>query len=124
QQKLYLVGHSWGTTIGFCIARKYPELLYAFVPVGAMVNQIESEKIILELMKEKAMRENNQQQIAELKTINIPFKTGEDLYYHRKWLFNYAGSKTKLSKNYVVEWASRWLALYNEACTFNLPESL
>lgn len=124
QQKLYLVGHSWGSALGFCIARKYPELLHAFVPVGAMVNQIESERIILDLMMEKAIRDNNKHQIAELKSIKIPFETGEDLYRHRKWLFNYVGSKTKLSQTYVVQWASRWLALYNEACTFNLPESL
>jgi pimeloyl-ACP methyl ester carboxylesterase len=124
QPKLYLVAHSWGTVLGFHIASNHPELLYAYVPVGAMINQLESERIILDMMQEKAQRESNQEQIRELATIKIPFESGEQLYYHRKWLFHFNGSKTKLAKNYVLNWSSTWLALYNEASKSNLIETL
>ena len=53
QPKLYLVGHSWGTFLGFYIARNYPDLLYAYIPICPMINQLESERVILESMKEK-----------------------------------------------------------------------
>ena len=47
QPKLYLVGHSWGTFLGFYMAKNYPELLYAYIPICPMINQLESERIIL-----------------------------------------------------------------------------
>jgi pimeloyl-ACP methyl ester carboxylesterase len=124
QPKLYLVGHSWGTALGFRIAKRYPELLYAFVPVGPMINQLESERIALAAMKVKAQKEKNDLEIKELNTVKIPFENGEQLYYHRKWLFHFSGSKTKLTKDYVVNWSDRWLNLYNEASKENLFESL
>ncbi len=62
-KKLYLVGHSWGTALGFYIAEKYPELLYAYIPIGAMVNQLESERIVLSLMKAESRKTANQKNI-------------------------------------------------------------
>lgn len=124
RQKLYLAGHSWGTALGFHIARKYPELLYAYMPIGPMINQLESERIILEMMQEKAKKENNVQEMEELNMVKVPFENGEQLYYHRKWLFRFIGSKTKLSKHYVTSWAATWLKVYNEACKDNLIKSL
>lgn len=123
QLKLYLAGHSWGTVPGFYIAKNYPELLYAYIPICPMINQFESEKIILDLMRQKAIDEKNQKAIDELSNVNIPFETGEQLYFHRKWLMKYNGSKTLLSKNHVVTWSNTWLALFNEASKDNLLEN-
>lgn len=123
QSKLYLAGHSWGTVPGFYIAKNYPELLYAYIPICPMIDQLESEKIILDLMKQKAIDERNQKAIDELSQVKIPFETGEQLYFHRKWLMQYNGSKTILSKNHVVMWSDTWLALFNEASKDNLLDS-
>jgi pimeloyl-ACP methyl ester carboxylesterase len=124
QPKLYLVGHSWGTALGFRISKKYPELLYAFVPVGPMINQFESERIALAAMKAKAQKDKNYIELKELNTVKIPFENGEQLFYHRKWLLHFSGSKTILTKDHVVNWSSRWLNLYNEASQENLFETL
>lgn len=124
QKKLYLAGHSWGTALGFHIAEKYPELLYAYLPIGPMVNQLESERIALNLMKEKALETGNQQQYEELSRICIPFEDGAQLYYHRKLLLAYSGSRKRLSKSYVHAWASTWLGVFNEASRVNLIETL
>lgn len=120
RQKLYLAAHSWGTALGFHIARNYPELLYAYLPVGPMINQGESERLSLALMMSDAKRRGNQSELEELSTVRIPFENGEQLYYHRKWLLAYAGSKRQLSKSYVENWASTWLPLFNEASQVNL----
>lgn len=119
QPKLYLVGHSWGTVPGFYIAQNYPELLYAYIPICPMIDQLESERVILQLMKEKASKENNRQALEELSTVKIPFETGEQLYFHRKWLMNFNGAKA-FSKSRVVSWARTWLPIFNEASKNNL----
>lgn len=120
--KLYLAGHSWGTHLGFYIAINNPELLYAYLAICPMVNQLESEKIILRLMKEEAMRTRNQIATKELSAVKIPFENGEQLYFHRKWLIEYMGSKAKIAKKTVEEWSSTWLPIFVEASKQNLFE--
>lgn len=123
-EKLYLVGHSWGTALGFYIAGKYPELLYAYIPIGPMINQLKSERIVLAMMREQASQTDNQKEMEELAIVKVPFENGEQLYYHRKWLFDFNGSRKKLAKSYVLTWSSTWLPVYNEASKANLIESL
>jgi pimeloyl-ACP methyl ester carboxylesterase len=121
--KLYLAAHSWGTALGFHIAGQYPELLYAYIPIGAMIDQLESERIALRMMREKALKNNNQTELKELALVNVPFATGEQLYYHRKWLIDLTGGHKKLSRAFVENWAATWLRLFNEASKENLFES-
>jgi pimeloyl-ACP methyl ester carboxylesterase len=123
QPKLYLVGHSWGTVLGFFMAKQHPDLLYAYVAVGSMIDQLDSERISLDILRKDAEKENNAVALKELSTIKVPFENGEQLYYHRKWLLRHSGSKTKLSKGYVTTWAKTWLPVYNEACMNNKFET-
>jgi Predicted hydrolases or acyltransferases (alpha/beta hydrolase superfamily) len=44
QEKIYLMGHSWGSYLGIKIIEKYPENYLAFVGIGQISNQLESEK--------------------------------------------------------------------------------
>jgi pimeloyl-ACP methyl ester carboxylesterase len=122
--KIYLAAHSWGTALGFQIARACPELLYAYMPIGPMINQLESERIALSLMKDKARKSANERELEELARVRIPFENGEQLYLHRKWLLDLAGSRKKLSKSYVEDWATRWLKVFNDASEENLIETL
>lgn len=124
QSKLYLAGHSWGTALGFYMAENYPDLLYGYIAIAPMIYQLESERMSLALMKEKAKRDGNQQEMDELSTVHIPFENGEQLYYHRKWLLDFTGSSKNLSKDYVVSWAVTWLSVFNEASACNLIETL
>lgn len=127
QKKIYLIGHSWGTVLGFRVAGKYPELLHALVAIGAVVNQLESERIILDLMKEYAVKNDNTTAAKQLTTVEVPFQNSDQLYYHRKWLFHFNGQNSafdKISKSYIATWSSRWLAVWNEASAINLMESL
>lgn len=123
-EKLYLAGHSWGTALGFHIARSYPELLYAYMPIGPMINQRESEQMALTLMKEKAAKKGHSIAVKELEQVKIPFENGQQLYYHRKWLQELSGRRPTLGREYVEQWATRWLAVFNEASKDNLFETL
>jgi pimeloyl-ACP methyl ester carboxylesterase len=123
QEKLFLVGHSWGTALGFHIAKQYPEKVYAYIAIGAMTDQVRSEQIALETMKENAIKKHNDAEVAQLDSVHIPFENGTQLFYHRKSLLELQGSKKPLEKNYVLTWAETWLAVYNEAMKVNLFET-
>jgi pimeloyl-ACP methyl ester carboxylesterase len=126
-KKIYVAGHSWGTALGFQMARQYPELLYAFIAIGPMINQLESERIILEKMKDRAQQANDALALQELGKVAIPFEDGEQLYYHRKWLFAFGGQKVNgrtFSPAVIKSWATRWLLTFNEASAVNLFEKL
>jgi pimeloyl-ACP methyl ester carboxylesterase len=45
QDKVYLMGHSWGSYIGIQAAAKAPELYHAYVGVGQVTDQLESEQL-------------------------------------------------------------------------------
>ena len=53
QDKIYLMGHSWGTFIGIQIAAKSPELYNAYISVAQITNQYESEQIAYNYMLEQ-----------------------------------------------------------------------
>lgn len=127
REKLFLAGHSWGTVLGFYIADHYPESLYAYVAISPVINQQESEKVSLALMKEKYLRENNKQASEELSSVNIPFENADQLYYHRKWLFAFEGQKLSaraFPKKFVLSWAATWFNVWTEATKLNLNEKL
>ena len=48
QPKIYLVGNSWGTTLGVLAAAQRPDLFYAFVGTGQMVSQRETDIMFYE----------------------------------------------------------------------------
>ncbi len=50
QDKIYLMAHSWGSYIGIQAAAKAPELYHAYIGMGQISNQMESEKIAYDYM--------------------------------------------------------------------------
>jgi pimeloyl-ACP methyl ester carboxylesterase len=121
QDKIYLVGHSWGGFLGLTVAANHPDLLQAYVAVSPMVYQLESERLSLQWMVNKAKEDNNQPALDELAKVSIPFQGGDQLYYHRSWLARLMGNKFP-SKDFVETWARKWLPLFNEASAVNFFE--
>jgi len=126
QKKLFLMGWSWGTVLGFYMADKHPDQLYAYIAVSPAVNQWESERLSLIELKEKAAQQKNLLAIHELAKVKIPFENGVQNYYDRKWLSIFNGetiSDTTAFKKYFTE-NSEMIALFKEANFINLPVSL
>ena len=122
QEKIYVMGHSWGGFLVLKIAADHPELLNACLAVSPMVNQLESERLSLQWMLDKAKNENNQEALKELHSVHIPFENGEQLYFHRSWLVKMAGRKSP-SKTFVETWATKWLHVFNEGSEINFFET-
>ncbi|MGZ3758120.1 MAG: alpha/beta fold hydrolase [Mucilaginibacter sp.] len=126
QQKMVIMGWSWGTVLGFYMADKHPEQVYAYIAVSPAVNQWESERISLKELKQKAEVQKNRRAIAELSKVKIPFENGLQNYYDRKWLSVFNGEKiedTTEFKKYFTE-NSEMTALFREANFINLMTSL
>jgi len=124
QDKIYLVGHSWGGFLALEVASHHPELLAACFAVSPMIHQVESEKIALDKMKELAEHDNNKIAKDELAKIKIPFENGTQLFYHRKWLIQLIiRQKVPITQSYVESWSTTWLSLFNEASAVNFFEA-
>jgi pimeloyl-ACP methyl ester carboxylesterase len=126
QRKMFIMGWSWGTVLGFYMADKHPDLLYAYMAVSPAVNQWESERLSLSLLKIKAKQQHNARAIRELEKVNIPFRNGVENYYDRKWLSLLNGESigdTTEFKKYFTE-NSEMITLFKEANFINLPVSL
>jgi pimeloyl-ACP methyl ester carboxylesterase len=126
QKKLFVMGWSWGTVLGFYMADKHPEQVYAYMAVSPAVNQWQSEQISLNELKQKAAQQNNQQAIDELAAVKIPFENGLQNYYDRKWLSLLNGEAIgdiAEFKKYFTE-NSEMTALFKEANNINLFMSL
>jgi pimeloyl-ACP methyl ester carboxylesterase len=71
KEKIYLMGHSWGTLIGLYTVKEKPELFYAYIGVAQIVNQLESEKIAYKYMIEQYLKTNNKNMVKKMEKYNI-----------------------------------------------------
>jgi len=125
QEKIYLLGSSWGNVLGFDIVRKHPGLLHAYFAVNPVVSQLASEQELLQTLK--LTFADNADASKELASVNIPFKTDEDLFYLRKWLF-YKEGKTYVTsnefRNGFLQWSKVWSPVWNQVMAVDLPRTL
>lgn len=104
KEKIYLIGHSWGSILGMKLIQRYPGDFYAYVGIGQVVNnQYENERLSWEFAYRQAKKYKNEEAIKELTEIGPPvegyyktdFKggkfTAKGLWRQRKWLGNFGG---------------------------------
>jgi pimeloyl-ACP methyl ester carboxylesterase len=77
QEKIYLVGHSWGSALGVLTVERYPELYHAYVGIGQTVNMLEGERISYEWTLAQAERAHDSRSVAKLKKIGMPPYSGD-----------------------------------------------
>lgn len=125
QEKIYLLGSSWGNVLGFYIVKNHPELLHSYFAVNPVISQLASEKELLKILK--IHFEENSLASKELASVNIPFRIDEDLFYLRKWLFYKEGKEFAISndfKNGFLQWSNAWSPVWNEVMNIDLPKTL
>jgi pimeloyl-ACP methyl ester carboxylesterase len=66
QKKIYLMGHSWGTYLGIKTIEKYPENYIAYIGIGQLSNQLESEKLAYDYMLWHAEEINDKSAVKNL----------------------------------------------------------
>jgi pimeloyl-ACP methyl ester carboxylesterase len=70
QEKIFLMGHSWGSFLGIKTIEKYPENYFAFFGIGQVTNQVESEKLAYDYMLQHAIEINDKPSIRNLEKFN------------------------------------------------------
>jgi pimeloyl-ACP methyl ester carboxylesterase len=109
EEKIYLVGHSWGSLLGTLAVRDHPELYHAYAGVGQIANMADNETVSLAFVREQASLDGNIKALAELAAID-PSTFGEDMSQmevQRKWLYLYEGGVRGIS---MLELAWLYLA--------------
>lgn len=93
KQKIYLVGHSWGTVIGTYLVEKFPDLFHAYVGVGQCVDFQRGELLSYQYTLDYAKANNVQDALQELTEIGPPpYKDMfNGLFTQRKWLSVFGG---------------------------------
>lgn len=125
QEKVYLLGSSWGNALGFYIVRNHPELLHAYFAVNPVISQLASEKELLTILKDHF--KEDPVATKELASVHIPFTIDEDLFYLRKWLFYKDGKKNVTSDDFkkgFLQWSKTWSPAWNEVMKIDLPKTL
>ncbi len=72
KERIYLVGQSWGSTLGVLAVQTDPSLFEAFVGTGQMVSQRETDRIFYEDTLAWATREGDQDLVDQLIEIGPP----------------------------------------------------
>lgn len=96
KEKIFVIGHSWGSFLGMRLALRRPEWLHAYVGMGPLISGPENERRGWAWTMARAVADGNQEAIADLQSI-APYATTKDpiplehLYRQRKWLNYYGG---------------------------------
>jgi len=126
QKKLFIMGWSWGTVLGFYMADKHPELLYAYMAVSPSIDQWQSERLSLNELQRKAAEQKNTLAVKELAKVKIPFENGTQNYIDRKWMALLNGEPiddTAVFKSYFTD-NPEMTTLFKEGNDINLMRSL
>ncbi len=104
KEKIYVLGHSWGSILGVYLVQQFPNDFHAYIGVAQAVNVFENESQSLQFTIDTAKAENNKEALAELKDVQKRYPpngkvTIPDLMIQRKWLTYYGGSAYK-ERNY------------------------
>jgi len=89
QDKIYLVGESWGSALGIFLVEKYPESYYALIGTGQMVDFAETERIDYAKVIEIAQSKGDTALIERLKANGEPPYYGKDVTWRSAVYLNY-----------------------------------
>lgn len=96
KQRIFVLGHSWGSVIGLNIARRHPQWLHAYIGMGQVIHATENERVGYDFALHEAKAAGNRQAIDELEGI-APYP-GPDgavsipqILIQRKWVTYFGG---------------------------------
>jgi proline iminopeptidase len=97
KQRIFVLGHSFGSFLGLQLVELHPEWLYAYIGACQLIDGPESERRGWRFAMDAARREGNAEAVRELGASApyaapgriIPIK---DIYVERKWVSYYGGA--------------------------------
>lgn len=71
KEKVYVMGHSWGSLLGVLTVQQAPELFYAYIGIGQVAKQDESERLAYTFMLEEFGKQGNEKMLRKLRKYPI-----------------------------------------------------
>jgi proline iminopeptidase len=69
REKIFVLGHSWGSVLGLWLAHEHPDLIYAYVGVGQLLNTKQNQGLMYHDALQKARARHNEQAVKDLESI-------------------------------------------------------
>lgn len=95
KEKIYLVGHSWGSLLGVLTIRERPDLFHAYIGVGQVVDLVENERLSYAWVLGEAHKRGDAKAVADLASIKDYFLPENyaltKLMTQRQYLMKYGG---------------------------------
>jgi len=79
QEKVYLLGESWGSALGIMLVQQYPELFHAFIGTGQMVAFLENDLMCYDFSLALAKENGNLKKVEKLTHQGPPPYFGKDV---------------------------------------------
>lgn len=103
QDKVYLVGESWGSALGILMVQRYPDLFHAFVGTGQMVAFTDNDVICYEFALDWARERGDTDKVEKLLNQGPPPYYGSDVAWKQVTYlmdtFNYMNSNPQIRDN-------------------------
>ncbi len=107
KEKIFLVGHSWGSALGMMQIAQYPEDFYAFVGAGQVTDMVRNDQLAYDFALNEARNRGETVAILELERIGYPqlgFAGGaRSLFVLRGWLTAFGGMQ-HAPEHYISDW--------------------
>lgn len=81
KQKIYVMGHSWGSVLGILSVQQAPKLFHAYIGMGQVARQLESEQLAYTFMLEQFRKAGNQKMVHKLEKFPIDKGAKVDMKY-------------------------------------------
>ncbi len=110
--KIYLAGNSWGAALGMLTVERYPELFYAYVGTGQLVNTARADAISYDFTLNEAKLTENREAIRELTEMGPPPWDYDRMNKQRKWLRRFGGTiyeDTESANSFLSEFMGKML---------------
>lgn len=92
KDKVYLIGHSWGSIVGIYTVAKHPKDFYAYIGMGQVINSNEGELISYQYAFRKAKEANDTLSVNQLNRIGSPpYQAYQSISIQRNILGKYNG---------------------------------
>ena len=72
QEKIFLLGHSWGTQLGVLTVQRYPNDYHVFISVAQVVHPQRAEEISYEWLKKEVKDHGSNRQIRKFESLGSP----------------------------------------------------
>lgn len=77
KEKIYIMGHSWGSLLGALTVKRQPKLFQAYIGTGQAAQQDRSERLAYTYMLEEFSKSSDKKMMRQLK--KFPINTGCDI---------------------------------------------